>query len=241
MDEDAAAVQRLCDHVGQVIGWSWPDHPGGWPGQIELALIDTIFSARAAYGRPATDDRPATGVHRVVHEWRNLRATSPLDDLRSLRETIKRAGEPVLLGINRARVPGPSPTRPNKWAAVNEVAGRLVSIDVVTSADVDRAVDDAPDDLHAAFTATYGVSDVTFDYFLLLLGHPRVKVDTMVRAFVHEALSPNLDPGSGDPRRVDAKRASRLVRAVAHVRGISPVDLDHAIWRHQRGARRAAR
>lgn len=44
----------------------WPPRPGGWPDQIELALLDAVFSLNARYGRGAENSTPATGVHRVV-------------------------------------------------------------------------------------------------------------------------------------------------------------------------------
>ena len=59
----------------------WAPWPGGWPYQIELAVLDAVFSIRARYGKSEEESKPATGVRRVLDHWRCHRATTNPDDL----------------------------------------------------------------------------------------------------------------------------------------------------------------
>ena len=237
-------VDATVDYVCNTVGTDLPPHPGGWPGEIERALIDAIFSARAGYGSPGGEDREPTGVYRVLAEWQQLRGSADrLDDLAELRATIGHEGFDLLHGINHQRVPGNAADRPTKWQAVDQTAGSLTEVGVTSGADVAMKLAEqaAFRKLWAAFVATSGVGDATFSYFLMLLGHPGVKADTMVRAFVDEALTPRRRPGSGDPSNIGAKRAQALLLAAADRLAVDVLRLDHAVWNHQRDARRAAR
>lgn len=52
--------------------------PGGWPGEIEAALIDAVLSIHARYGQPST------GVRGAVARYRQACGEEPLDDLARL-------------------------------------------------------------------------------------------------------------------------------------------------------------
>jgi integrase len=71
---------------------------------------------------------------------------------------------------------------------------------------------------------TFGVTDV--------------KANTMIRAFIHEALQGALEPGSGDETRVPQAPARTLLLAAADHLGLDESELDHAAWLYQRSARR---
>lgn len=59
-------VERLLASIDSRVGQAIPGCPGGWPGQIEAALLDAVFSIQARYGGPTT------GVRGVVARspWR---------------------------------------------------------------------------------------------------------------------------------------------------------------------------
>ena len=233
---------RVVGHVDRTVGRNPERHPGGWPGQSELALLDAVFSARASYGRPQDGDRPATGVHRVLDHWRSLQNQKVLDDLERLVATIDATGLDQLATTNGQRVPGRGADRLTKWEAVRSVAGSLVDEGFGSSGPIiEAARGDDRGRLLVSFTDTPGVGKVTFDYFLVLLSVPGVKADTMIRAFIDEALRDGLEPGSGDETRVAPAQARTLLLAAADHLCLDPSELDHAAWLYQRSARRGFR
>jgi hypothetical protein len=104
---------------------------------------------------------------------------------------------------------------------------------------VDRGIE-TPQHLLAAATTGNGLraawqtipgqrSSLTgWRYLLLLAGKQEVKPDRMVRRFVADAID----------RAVDADEAHALLRAAADLLGVPPRELDHQVWRHQRGRSR---
>lgn len=104
-------------------------------------------------------------------------------------------------------------------------AGRLAEVGAVTADDVDR--DSAAQ--RAAYCGTKGLGPVTWEYFLMLVGHDGVKADTLVTRFVAEALG----------RRPTVDEVGQLVTAAAQDLDMSASDLDHTIWRHMSRPRRS--
>lgn len=76
---------------------------------------------------------------------------------------------------------------------------------------------------------TRGLGPVTWDYFLMLVGHDGVKADTLVTRFVVEALG----------RRSESKEVARLVTKAAERMSMSVSALDHSIWRHMSRPRKS--
>jgi hypothetical protein len=73
-------------------------------------------------------------------------------------------------------------------------------------------------------------SGITWHYVQMLAGIPGVKPDRMICRFVADAL--------GLPRRsVTTGFALEILMAAATEMGMSPTDLDHAVWQWQRGRR----
>ncbi|QCW49533.1 hypothetical protein FE634_02285 [Nocardioides dongxiaopingii] len=180
----------------------------GWPGQIELALVDSVMSIRARYGTETS------GVLGRVLRYRSVTKRNPLDDLT---EFSRLDPEELrdLLGLQRSggRL---------KSEICLDVAQRLVDAGVVSASDVEA---DRP--AHKlAWTGTVGLGWVTWEYFTMLLGHPGVKADTMVNRFVSKAIG---------VKTADAKRAHGAVTGAAELLGVQARDLDHAIWRHESG------
>jgi hypothetical protein len=236
-------AQQVAAHIRNTIGTTIEPHPGGWPGQSEVALLDAVFSARANYGAPAADGRGATGVHRVLDHWRALRESVDLDDLATMVDTMDEIGLPALEAVNGQFAPGRHAEPLTKWRAVRSVAQSMTEAGYDSSGPIVEAArgSDASGLRRAFVESTPGVGKVTFDYFLVLLGVPGIKADTMIRAFVDEALRDGLAPGSGDESRVAAVRAGELLREAAHELDLDISALDHAIWLHQRTVRPSTR
>jgi len=206
---DGKQVDRVVGLVEERIGSDLAPWPGGWPNDIELALIDAVLSIRANYGSPAT------GVRRRCALWRDERGGGACDDLTEL---AQREGE-ELSGLldNEQRLSGGQ----LKTAAIVEAAVNLRDVGVRHAADIDpQSREHKP-----AYTKVKGLGGVTWEYLLMLLGKPGVKADTRIRAFVAEAL---------EVSDVDARTARELVLAAADRLGHDPSQLDHAIWLHMR-------
>jgi hypothetical protein len=188
----------------------------GWPEEISTALLDAVFSIRARYESPT----PGKGVLGRVETFR-AEHEDKRDDLAALAE----------LGENRiTEVMGSTQTSGKpKSQAVIEAARALQEIEVNTASDL---TENKVAEAKAAYTGVHGLGWITFEYFLMLLGRPGIKADTMIARFVNTALaSENLEP-------VDAKTAHELLTEIFerynkdHWKKLS--NLDHAIWRYQR-------
>lgn len=90
-------VSQLVDSINQNVSQDLYNWPGGWPDQIESALLDAVFSIQARYGGPDS------GVRAVVKRWREWRGT-PADDLRELARQDPEALADIVK--NRAKVSG---------------------------------------------------------------------------------------------------------------------------------------
>lgn len=188
----------------------------GWRDEISVALLDAVFSIRSRYDSPT----PGKGVWGRVNTFRNQHADK-LNDLKALEDL----GEDAITDIMGATQTAGRP----KSQAVIEAAQAL------QKAGIQRAGDISEDTLgaaKAAYTGVHGLGWITFEYFLMLLGKPGIKADTMIVRFVNSALdAANLD-------RMDARQANQLLKEVFrdhnqdHWGGLT--SLDHAIWRFQR-------
>lgn len=81
MSKIAEDVAKVREHVEATIGSDpeqWTKWPGGWPDDIESALMDAVFSARAVYRT-----KHGRGIYRNVDDWqkRRERVTFSLDAL----------------------------------------------------------------------------------------------------------------------------------------------------------------
>src|SRR5664279_1559288 len=112
----------LYSHVLKTIGASPGEWPGGWPDEIEAALIDAVFSIRARYG----SRERKTGVYGAVVRWRAHRG-EPADDLRILAQM----SEDLLRGITNGAKSG----RRRKADVVIDAAKALADVDVIHAQD----------------------------------------------------------------------------------------------------------
>ena len=84
--EDA---RLLLAHIDETIGRdskNWPPPPAGYPGEVEAALLDSVFSLRAVYGKSS-----AKGPRRVVARWRD-QVDRPLNSLKALKRDVCKLG-----------------------------------------------------------------------------------------------------------------------------------------------------
>ena len=187
--------------------------PDGWPGNVELALIDAVLSIRAVYGVSAD-----TGVRGAIKRYKAESGRHSWDDLSALGEI-----DPVWLQevLGSKQKTGGVP----KAEAIVSAARRLAAAGGRHASDIDRNSPGQRD----AYCGTRGLGPVTWDYFLMLVGHDGVKADTLVTRFVMEALG----------RRAESKEVARLVTEVAKRMNMSVSALDHSIWRHMSRPRRS--
>ncbi len=182
---------------------TWKPWPGGWPGEIEAALIDAVLSIRASYGSQSN------GVRGAVTRYRAARGGESLDDLTMLAAYDDAELRDVL--DNRQLTSGTP-----KASAIAAAARALVQAGVRHATDLV-----AGSQAHrAAYCSVHGLGWITWNYFTMLLGHPGVKADTWVVRYVTEAVRHPVTP----------EESADLVTGAAGKLGVSPTDLDHAIW-----------
>ncbi|GGG25243.1 hypothetical protein GCM10007304_43840 [Rhodococcoides trifolii] len=191
---------------------SWPFWFDGWPGEIEAAVLDAVFSARATYGTETT------GVRKVVAAWRASRGTE-LDNL----DGFTRIDSEELVDAlgNRQRVAGNYTT---KAEAARLVASALMEVGVHHASDVDGS-----EAQKAAFTSVAGVGQMSWECFLAVLDVVTPESEAMIAAFVRRAVA-------WEDVDVDAELAS-----AAALLDCSTTTLRHSIWRYQRKQARPRR
>jgi len=207
---------RITSNLGPPREWWWP---GGWPGDIEAALVDAVFSARAVYR-----SKNGKGIYANVAAWRAGRGRTAwsLDGLIAEIDAIGLDAWALRFG-NRQHSPTrppDAPGGPSKAAAVREAAGALRAQGISTSADIGLGNTEA---VQRVLASVPGIGRGTASYFLMLLGAPGVKPDRMMHRFLQDAAG---HPFSG------AKAESTVIAAAQRL-GVQPHVLAHAIWRYE--------
>lgn len=234
----------MADQVQQLIGQlradqvtpdgaQWTPWPGGWRTEISTALIDAVFSARATYKTTG-----GAGVHSQVVRWRELQPEH-CDTLQGLRDEITAVGTEAWARTfgNMQHSPRRSQQRPDKpWksAEVLEAAEALTEGRGGVGSGIDAAQDVTAANskqVAATLTTVPGIGRVTADYFLMLLGYPGVKADTMIRRY--------LKPAFGG-QAVSVKQSVAIVTGAAERIGCDVVDLEHSIWAFESARSRTA-
>lgn len=215
-------VQLVLDHIACTIGLEengWESRPPGYRGQIEAALLDSVFSLRAVYGTSSSK-----GPRAVVRRWKD-HVKRPLDNLEELvKEVDCLGGEGGFRGVldhHGVAVPNAA-DRPTKALAVYTSAKELVNFGVITASDAIRERHNQPKKLLRAIQKGRGVGPQAANYFLMLLGEPGVKADVMVLRFVNTALGTT----------VSAQQAADLVTSAAGQLKADVIRLDHTIWKY---------
>jgi len=218
-----AELDKVVDAIRASIGSkdAWPPYPGGYPQEVEAALLGSVFSLSAVYGSPYT------GARAVVRRWRD-HVGRPLNSLAGrLVADVDSAGEPTnfraILKNNAIAVPN-SKDQPTKAAAAYGVARRLTRFGVDNADDVRAKNTEDPKGFYRAITKEGGVGEAGATYFLMLLGVDGVKADVMIRRFVAGALA---------VAEIKSSQSQDLVAAAAEALQVDMLSLDYAIWDYE--------
>ncbi|MBO0907781.1 hypothetical protein [Arthrobacter sunyaminii] len=203
-------VRQLVDFItAELPRDSWTPWPGGWPDQIEAALIDAVLSISAKYGSETN------GVRGAVARYR---AEVDSDRPNDLARLSNQDPEQLQTVLNDQKVSGRT-----KASAIVEAAKNLLAVGVKSAADLDPHNAEQK----KAYTAVHGLGWVTWEYFGMLLGKPGIKADRWIVRFAGRALG----------RDVTATEAKALLFEAAAELEATPTELDHAIWAHERDLR----
>ena len=194
--------------------WSTPD---GWPGEADSSLIDSVFSTRAKY---------EVVVKPLVERFRKSTLRDPKGSLATLAQVSSKDLMDVI--CNKQLVPGRSPNRLLKVDAVRSVATELASRNWSTPAQIADAAITFPAEFRSAFIKTSGVGQAQYSYFVMLLGIPGVKPDTLVTAWVEREL---------ELSSVSQKDIQRIVMDAARELGVDATTVDHTIWSEESKSR----
>lgn len=215
-DEDLAA--QLAGHL--VVAFpTWPVWRGGWPGEADAALVDAVFSTRAAYD---------STVLPLVRRWRSARTARKLGHGVSALVLGGRDFVSETLD-NRQYVPGRA--KKLKVDAVLEVAERLLDPDVgldTAQQITERALANRGE-VRQILEGVKGVGPAQSAYFLMLLGVQGVKADTLVTHWVRQQLG---------GRKLTQHEIETVVAGAAERLGKNAIEVDHAIWRTESNRRR---
>lgn len=198
---------------------------GYHPKEIEAALLEAAFSARALYGSPTT------GVRAVLARWHEHRAVARIDDLDHLAMFVEDPEHLVAVLGNRQRVPGDHSTKAEAVALAARSLGAAgcIRAENLTDADPDRI-----DACRAAFVAVPGFGRRTWENFTIRLGLLTQDASEVIDEFL--AQIPGYDAreestGSGDSTEALVAAAARQLR-------ITPELLTYGVWKFQRERQR---
>lgn len=199
--------------------------PKGYRDGLALCVIDSVQSTGVTY----------SSVVKVVESYRAYRRAQGgdpnADGVPELLATFDELDGPDgwsdKIG-NRNRTSTRSGVL--KAEAIRDAAAVLSAQGIESTAFLREAAADATR-LAAVETAWRNVtgqrSGITWHYMQMLAGIPGVKPDRMICRFVADSL--------GLPRRsVSTGFALEILTAAAAEMGMSPTDLDHAVWQFQR-------
>lgn len=116
-----------------------------------------------------------------------------------------------------------------KRSALRCAAEKILDANVQHAGDLAQA---DPAAVKRAYTSVPGLGWVTIEYFLMLLGQPGIKADTMITRFVNAALREENLP------TVNARGAHEILKTVYAetdaARDLGLTGFDHTIWSWQR-------
>ena len=213
-----ASVEAL---LGSPDSWDTPD---GYDS-VGLAMIDAIWSIGVRY----------QSVENVIARYRAERLAgghdAEADRPQDVRRFIEACGGPEGFAL-RVRNHQRTSSRNGilKAEAVLHEARILEHEGVVVPADLAGASEERLDHLRGRWSAVPGqASGISWRAFCMLVGLAEVKPDRMIRRYVASAL------GRSGGSAVGVEEARDLVVATAAHLGVSPRELDHAIWSYQSG------
>ncbi|NLE82290.1 MAG: hypothetical protein GX610_22475 [Rhodococcus sp.] len=211
-------VHQLLTFVADTLPTAHPTL-GYQPEEIEAALLEAAFSARALYGSPTT------GVRAVLERWRGHRGTAHIDNLDHLAMFAEDPEHLVAVLGNRQRVPGNHCTKAEAVA----LAARSLSVDGCSRAsDLTDADPDRIDAFRATFVAVPGFGRRTWENVTIRLGLVTDDASTAIDEFLGQI--PGFDDRGESPEALVAE-------AARHLR-ITPQLLTYGMWKFQRESQR---
>lgn len=193
---DPTALDPVVSSLRTLLPTDTTPWPGGYPGQVELAVIDAVLSVRARYGQPHN------GVRGQVALWRAHRG-GVADDLAML--TVDGLGRVL---TSRQRLSGRS-----KVEVIADAAGALTRAQITSAGDVLAERDRA----RQVYCSVKGLSTVTFDYLCMLIGAETVKPDTWILRYLHQVLERPVDVAEASLLlNAAARELGRSAREVDH-------------------------
>jgi hypothetical protein len=200
------------------------ESPGGYDS-VGLAVIDSVWSIGVRF----------KSVENVIARYRAERiatgADPEADRPSDVRRFIESCGGPERFAARMGNRQRTSTTNGIlKAEAVLHEARILEDEGVGVPADLIGAGPERLDHLQRRWlTVTGQASGVSWRALAMLVGLPEVKPDRMIRRFAATAL------GRRTASAVGVDEARDLVMATAARLGVSPRDLDYAIWAYQSG------
>ena len=213
-----ASVEAL---LGSPDSWDTPD---GYDS-VGLAMIDAVWSIGVRF----------ESVSNVIARYRAERLAGghdpEADRPEDVRRFIEACGGPEGFAARvRNRQRTSSRNGILKAEAVLHEARIVEHEGVVVPADLAGASEERLDHLRGRWSAVPGqASGISWRAFCMLVGLAEVKPDRMIRRYVASAL------GRSGESAVGVEEARDLVVATAAHLGVSPRELDHAIWSYQSG------
>ena len=224
IDDDAllAMVVSVTALLGSPDSWDTPD---GYDS-VGLAMIDAVWSIGVRY----------QSVQNVIARYRAERLAgghhAEADRPEDVRSFIEASGGPEGFAL-RVRNHQRTSSRNGilKAEAVLHEARILERESVAVPADLAGASEERLQHVRARWSAVPGqASGISWRAFCMLVGLAEVKPDRMIRRYVATAL------GRSGETAVGVDEARDLVMATAAHLGVSPRELDYAIWSYQSGS-----
>ena len=218
-DALAAMIASVEALLGTPDSWGTPD---GYDS-VGLALIDAVWSINVRY----------QSVENVIARYRAERLAAghdaETDGPEDVRRFIEECGGPEGFALRvRNRQRTSSRNGILKAEAVLQEACILEQESVRVPADLAGASEERLTHLQGRWSAVPGqASGISWRAFCMLVGLAEVKPDRMIRRYVAAAL------GRSGETAVGVEEARDLVIATAAHLGVSPRDLDYAIWSYQ--------
>jgi hypothetical protein len=221
LDDDAlpAMVAAVEARLGDPASW---DAPSGYDS-VGLALIAAVWSIGVRY--QSVDNVIARYRAERLADGHHAEADRPED----VRRFIEASGGPEGFALRmRNRQRTSSRNGILKAEAVLREACILEHEGVAVPGDLAAAGDERLDHLRARWSTVPGqASGISWRAFCMLVGLAEVKPDRMIRRFAASAL------GRSRETAVGVEEARDLVMATAAHLGVSPRELDNAIWAYQ--------
>jgi hypothetical protein len=184
----------------------------GWRREIEAALLDAVYSARASYGGESS------GVRRVVARWRAHRGGGSLDHLGSLASFVDDPDALAEILGNRQRVAGNATT---KAEAAARAAAALIAAGATQTDDLADPWDEQLAVQYDAFTSITGIGDKTWECLLFLVGRRSQQDFELMTSFVSSAIG----------HEVDDCALLTLIGDAAASLDTDAASVEHALWR----------